>query len=98
MAKIYWSVFIFFWTLFALSNSGADNSEGLFHYRVALQIIKHGQLGFDTPQDGVFQLAPNGRIYAGHEIGNTILMLPTALLNVFLENFLSRFVSPKIIE
>jgi hypothetical protein len=98
MAKIYWSVFIFFWTLFALSNSGADNSEGLFHYRVALQIIKHGQLGFDTPQDGVFQLAPNGRIYAGHEIGNTILMLPTALLNVFLENFLSRFVSQKIIE
>ncbi len=98
MAKIYWSVFIFFWALFACTNSGVDNSEGLFHYRVALQIIKHGQLGFDTPQEGVFQIAPNGRFYAGHEIGNTLFMLPTALFNVFLEKFFSRFASREIIE
>lgn len=96
--KIYFHLFIFFWALFALTNTGSDNSEGLFHYQVAYQIIKHGQLGFDTPQLGVFQIAPNGRTYAGHEIGNTLFMLPTALINVLLENLFSRFLSPEKIE
>lgn len=95
---LYFSIFTFYFALFALSNSGVDSSEGLFHYQVALQIIKHGQLGFNTPQDGVFQLAPNGRIYAGHEIGNTLFMLPTAFINVMLERLLSQFVSSENIE
>ncbi|WP_315787778.1 glycosyltransferase family 39 protein [Fischerella sp. JS2] len=95
---LYFSIFVFFWALFALTNSGVDSSEGLFHYKVAVQIIKHGQLGFDTPQDGIFQIAPNGRTYAGHEIGNTLFLLPTALINVILENILSRFISQETIE
>lgn len=96
--KIYFYVFIFFWALFALSNSGVDTSEGGYHYQVAYQIIKHGQLGFDTPQPGVFQIAPNGRTYAGHEIGNTLFLLPTTLTNVLLENIFSRFISLEKIE
>ncbi len=95
---LYLSVFVFFCALFALTNSGVDSSEGVFHYQVAVQIIKHGQLGFDTPQDGVFQIAPNGRSYAGHEIGNTLFLLPTALVNFILENILSKFASPETIE
>lgn len=95
---LYLSVFAFYCALFALSNSGVDSSEGLFHYQVAVQIIKQGQLGFDTPQDGIFQLAPNGRTYAGHEIGNTLFMLPTAFINVLLERVLSQFVSYENIE
>ncbi|MFH7027723.1 MAG: glycosyltransferase family 39 protein [Heteroscytonema crispum UTEX LB 1556] len=91
---ISFNVFIFFWALFALSNSGFDNSEGVFHYEVAVQIVKHGQLGFDKLPSGVFQFAPNGKAYASHEIGNTLFMLPTAFINVMLENILSRFVSP----
>lgn len=91
--QIHFNVFIFFWALFALSNSGVDSSEGVFHYEVAVQIVKHGQLGFDKLPSGVFQLAPNGKAYAAHEIGNTLFILPTALINVMLENILSRFVS-----
>lgn len=87
--KIYFNIFIFFWSLFALTNSGFDTSEAGYHYRVAMQIVRHGQLGFDTPQGGVFYLAPNGRTYGAHEIGNTIFMLPTALVNVVIENTLS---------
>ncbi|MCP6762660.1 MAG: hypothetical protein NHB32_28770 [Fischerella sp. CENA71] len=95
---IYLNLFVFCFALFALTNSGFDSSEGVFHYHVAVQIIKHGQLGFDTVQDGVFQVAPNGRSYAGHEIGNTLFLLPTALFNVILENILSRFISQETIE
>jgi hypothetical protein len=95
---LYFSIFVFFWALFAFTNSGVDSSEGLFHYQVAVQIVKHGQLGFDTPQDGIFQVAPNGRTYAGHEIGNTLFLLPTALINVILENILSRFIGQETIE
>lgn len=96
--KLYLSIFIFFWAIFALSNSGVDSSEGLFHYEVAVQIIKNGQLGFITQPEGVFQIAPNGRFYAGHEIGNTLFMLPTAFINVMLENLAARFVSLETIE
>ncbi|PAX45867.1 glycosyltransferase family 39 protein [Brunnivagina elsteri] len=96
--SLYVSVFIFFWAIFALTNSGVDSSEGLFHYEVAVQIIKHGQLGFATQPEGIFQIAPNGRFYAGHEIGNTLFMLPTAFVNVMLENVASRFVSLETIE
>jgi Dolichyl-phosphate-mannose-protein mannosyltransferase len=92
--QIYFSVFIFFWALFALSNSGFDNSEGVFHYEVAVQIVKHGHLGFDKLPSGIFQLAPNGKAYASHEIGNTLFMLPIAFINVIMEDVLSRFVSP----
>ena len=91
--QIYFNVFIFFWALFALSNSGFDNSEGVFHYKVAVEIVKHGRLGFDKLPSGVFQFAPNGKAYASHEIGNTLFMLPTAFINVMLENILSKFVS-----
>jgi hypothetical protein len=91
--QIYFNVFIFFWALFALSNSGFDNSEGVFHYQVAAQIVKHGQLGFDNLPSGVFQFAPNGKAYASHEIGNTIFMVPTAFINVMLENILSKFIN-----
>ncbi len=95
---LFFNSFIFFWALFAMTNSGADSSEGVFHYQVAVQIIKHRQLGFDTLQTGVFQIAPNGRFYAGHEIGNTLFMLPTAFINVLLENILSKFISLEKIE
>ena len=37
-------------------------------------------------------MAPNGKAYASHEIGNTLFIL-TAFINVMLENILSRFVS-----
>ena len=96
--RLYLSIFTLFWALFALTNSGYDYSEGNYHYKVAENIIRTGHLGFDTPQPGIFTLAPNGKTYASHEIGNTVFYIPTAFINILLENTLSRFVEPKNIS
>lgn len=95
--KTYFNVFIFFWAVFALSNSGFDTSEGEFHYQVAEQIVKHGKLGFDADRAGVFITAPNGRTYGSHEIGNTLFLLPTAFVNILIENIFSKFISQETI-
>lgn len=95
---LYLSIFTLFWALFALTNSGYDYSEGNYHYKIAENIIRTGHLGFDTPQSGIFTLAPNGKTYGSHEIGNTVFYIPTAFINILLENTLSRFVEPKNIS
>lgn len=74
--------------LYLLTNSGFDTSEGLFHYQVARQIVTHHELGFAQPLPGIFTVAPNGRTYGSHEIGNTLLMLPVAALNSMIESLL----------
>jgi Dolichyl-phosphate-mannose-protein mannosyltransferase len=88
---LYLSVFLFFWILFVLSNNGLDLSEGGYHYLTAEQIVNHGQLGFDRlpVPDGVFSIAPNGKFYLSHEIGNVLFLLPTALLNRFIKSDLT---------
>lgn len=96
--KTYFNVFIFFWAIFALSNSGFDTSEGEFHYQVAEQIVKYGKLGFDTDRAGIFITAPNGRTYGSHEIGNTLFLLPTAFVNTLIENTFSNFISQETIN
>jgi Dolichyl-phosphate-mannose-protein mannosyltransferase len=96
-AFLYLFVFLFFIGCFFLTNSGVDTSEGVFHYKVAEQIIRHGQLGFDQTQVGIFTTAPNGRSYASHEIGNTLFLLPTAFVNVFLSGLLSGRVNPTLL-
>jgi hypothetical protein len=96
-ASLYIFVFLFFVGCFFLTNSGVDTSEGVYHYRVAEQIIRHGQLGFDQNQVGIFTLAPNGRTYASHEIGNTLFLLPTASINVFLSHILSGRIKPELL-
>jgi hypothetical protein len=82
-------VFSLILSVFLLTSAGFDNSEGGFHYMVAQQILRHGSLGFADPQDGVFTVAPNGRTYASHEIGNTLFMLPVAGFNIVLEKALA---------
>lgn len=96
--SVYIHVFAFFWAIFALTNSGMDSSEGDYHYQVAVQIIKHHRLSFDTLPSGIFTTAPNGLSYASHEIGNTLFMLPTALVNTVLESILSNKVNPERIQ
>src|SRR4051794_11708124 len=75
------AVSLFFACLFALSNSGFDNSEGLFHYQVARLFVDTGNIGFDQPQVGIFTTAPNGRTYASHEFGNVAMLIPMAAFN-----------------
>lgn len=75
--------------VFLLTHSGTDSSEAVYHYSVAEQIVKHGELGFSSPQQGVYAVAPNGRTYASHEIGNSLLLLPVAWVNSRLERRLT---------
>lgn len=90
------SVFLFFWALFALTNSGMDISEGRGHYALAKNLVTHGDLAFDqSPPEGVFQKGLNGRWYAGHEIGNTLFLLPVAWINTHVEDSLTRYFSLK---
>lgn len=87
------SIFCFFWSLFALTNNGWDSSEGSFGaYVLAEQIVKHRDLGFETPPGYLFMMAPNSKYYLVHEIGNAVFMLPTALINFAIESAFSNWI------
>jgi hypothetical protein len=81
--------FAVFFIIFTLTHSGYDESEAPYQYMVARQILTAHALGFSEPQRGIFKVAPNGRTYASHEIGNSLFMLPYVLLNVQLERQLT---------
>lgn len=84
-----------------LTNSGGIGfSEGEYHYWVAEQIIKYGRLGFSDSNllSQVFEVAPNGQIYASHEIGNTLFMLPTAFFNIVFESLSSGYLDQESVE
>jgi len=89
--------FAAFFIIFTLTHSGYDDSEAPYQYMVARQILIAHALGFSEPQPGIFKVAPNGRTYASHEIGNSLFMLPYAWLNVQLERQLTpRIGEPKV--
>jgi hypothetical protein len=81
-------VFALILSVFLLTSAGFDSSEGEFHYMIAHQILTEGSLSFAEPRDGIFTVAPNGRTYASHEIGNTLFLLPVAGFNIVLEKAL----------
>lgn len=81
-----WFIFAAF---YALTNNGFDTSEAKYHYAVATQLLTRGSLSFDHKMEGVFTTAPNGRTYASHEIGNTLLLLPVAAVNLTLGRILA---------
>jgi hypothetical protein len=63
---------------FLLTSNGHDNSEeGWYSYMVAKQILTAHTIGFDEPQVGVFNRAPNGRYYESYELGSALFMVPT---------------------
>jgi len=82
-------VFGFLLSIFILTSAGYDTSEGSYDYAVAHQIWTEGALSFSQPREGVYTVAPNGRTYASHEIGNTLFLLPAAGVNVVLERALA---------
>ena len=78
-------VFSMLLAVFVATSAGFDTSEASYHYEVAEQIVKKGALGFEEPKTGIFTVAPNGRSYASHELGNTVFLLPVAAVNVLME-------------
>lgn len=85
----YWAAFIFFWSVFTLTNCGYDTSEARNHYQMAEHIIATGSIGFAEPKDGIFTTGPDGRTFISHEFGNTFFLLPVAALNHWIEQRLS---------
>jgi len=81
-----------------LTHSGFDNSEAVYHYSIAQEILTNGRLSFDHPREGIYTVAPNGRTYASHEIGNTIFLLPVALVNNLVENRLTSALGASKVE
>ena len=61
-------------------SSGYDRSEGNIHYFLTQQILQRQRLSFDSKPAGISVQAPNGRYYLMHEAGNSLWMLPTAVL------------------
>ena len=82
-------VFALFLSVFALTSAGFDTSEGRYDYAIAHQIVANHSLSFAQTRDGIFTVAPNGRTYASHEIGNALGLLPVAAINILLENVLA---------
>jgi hypothetical protein len=82
-------VFGFLLSIFILTSAGYDTSEGFYDYAVAHQIWTQGTISFTEYTEGVSTIAPNGRVYASHEIGNALFLLPVAGCNVLLEKALA---------
>lgn len=89
------AVFAFFLCAYWLSSAGYEASEAVFHYDVARNIVRTGELGFDRSRYGIFMEAPNGRTYGGHEFGNALLMIPTAAGNMLVASYVDR-VAPQL--
>lgn len=99
MSSIWKQAFILFSGLYAaflLTISGYDSSEATFHFAVSKQIVKNGALSFPNRLDGIYTVAPNGRTYASHEIGNTLFLIPLALAVAPISSALEPQVGPEL--
>ena len=86
-------LFIAILSLFLLTINGHDNSEeSWYSYQVANQILTHHSIGFDDPQKGVFNEAPDGRYYEAYGLGNSLFMLPVT----WLDNAVVEILRPRI--
>jgi hypothetical protein len=59
-----------------LCAAGYDASEGVNHYDLAQNLVRNGTLGMKHTESTVFTRGPDGRMYAMHEIGNALTMVP----------------------
>lgn len=91
-------VFTFFLSLFFLTNSGGDTSEGSYDFLVAQRIIRVGEISFVEKPNYGFTIAPNGKFYNNHEIGNAVFMIPTALLDEIVGRLLAGKVNERTLE
>src|ERR1700733_12741185 len=66
--------------ILALTSSGFDVSEASSDYEVAVRIASDHTLAMPRSACGDFAKAPNGGLYAIREIGNSLFMLPVAVL------------------
>src|SRR5712691_4256028 len=90
--------FVTLLSTFILTSSGFDTSEGGYHYQIARQIVMYGRLSLPSGGDGPLIVAPNGRVYVMHEIGNTLPLIPVAVVNQLIERRFSSRLSPNTLR
>ena len=87
--------FIGVFCLYLLTSAGFDTSEGLFHYKLAQQMLSVHVLNMPKLEDGPLTVAPNGKAYIAHEIGNSLFMIPVAALNSGVEKYIGPIIGDK---
>lgn len=75
-ASVFLRLFVALFLALLLLGAGYDASEGINHYELAQNLLHTGTLGLNNPTSPVFSRGPDGRMYAMHEIGNALGMLP----------------------
>ncbi len=85
-----------FLALFFLTSSGFDTSEGMFHYPLAVRLVREGSIS--QPEEWgehyLFKTAPDGRRYCVHEFGNVLFAVPFAAVQVGLESLAGSRLTP----
>jgi hypothetical protein len=75
------SIWLVLVSVYALSNSGFDVTEGKYDLTLAEHLLATGQLGFDAdPAGGLSQPGRDGRFYLAHDIGNAVCLMPAAAI------------------
>lgn len=75
-----YALLFFLWTLLLLSSGRIASSDAGEQLRASLTLALTGHLSTEGAADWgtLWVLAPNGRSYQAHDLGNVVLMLPAA--------------------
>lgn len=78
-----WGLLVSCLSLFLLLSGGRlGSSDAREQFRAAIVLVQTGQFGIDRELDPVlWNQAPNGWFYEVHDLGNTLLMLPWAVVH-----------------
>jgi hypothetical protein len=86
-----------FLALFLLTSSGFDTSEGMYHYPLAVRLVREGSIS--QPEEWgehyLFKTAPNGHRYCVHEFGNVLFAVPVAAVQVAVETLAGGRLAPE---
>src|SRR5947207_6375504 len=77
-SAIRWAVFAALLSVYWLTNSGFDVTEGLDDLCLAGHLLQTRTLGFERNPGGISAAGPDGRFYLSHDVGNSVALLPAA--------------------
>jgi hypothetical protein len=73
-----WALFAALLSVYWLTNSGFDVTEGLDDLCLAGHLLQTRTLGFERDPGGISAAGPDGRFYMSHDVGNAVALLPAA--------------------
>jgi hypothetical protein len=81
---IRWALFAALLSVYWLTNSGFDVTEGLDDLCLAGHLVETGTIGFERDPRGISAAGPDGRFYMSHDIGNAVALVPAAVIGRWL--------------